>query len=308
MSLWPIFDSLAPVFLLIALGAALRRSGFLSLTTLIGLNRLTYWIGLPCLTVHDIATGPFQPLAAAGLFTTVLVATVIGGVLAWYCAGACGAGRAARGTFVQAAFRGNLYFISLPVIVYASPGHPEVRSAALIASAPVILLYSIAAVLVLEASRSTPGAGCAGLWRSLATNPQLLACVIGLALAASGAGLPPSLERSLDALGRMALPLALLGIGGSLIGAHIGSRLRPVFGAALIKTALLPLLGFGFGWLLGLAPEQLRSALILLSTPTASASYVLARQLGGDEALASGSIVLSTLLSAPVLALVLALV
>ncbi|HMX53118.1 MAG TPA: AEC family transporter, partial [Plasticicumulans sp.] len=214
MSLWPIFDSLAPVFLLIALGAALRRSGFLSLTTLTGLNRLTYWIGLPCLTVHDIATGPFQPLAAAGLFTTVLVATVIGGVLAWYCAGACGAGRAARGTFVQAAFRGNLYFISLPVIVYASPGHPEVRSAALIASAPVILLYSIAAVLVLEASRSTPGAGRAGLWRSLATNPQLLACVIGLALAASGAGLPPSLERSLDALGRMALPLALLGIGG----------------------------------------------------------------------------------------------
>ncbi len=62
---------------------------------------------------------------------------------------------------------------------------------------------------------------------------------------------------------------------------------------------------YGLGLAAGLGSAELRIALVLASCPTAAASFVMARQMGGDEALASGSIVLSTVLSAASLAIVL---
>ncbi|TCO78134.1 hypothetical protein EV699_12311 [Plasticicumulans lactativorans] len=303
----PILESLAPVFLIVALGAALRACGFLSAQALADVNRLAYWVGLPCLTFVSIATAPVALGPATGLFLSVLLATFAGGVLAWYGAARCGADRRARGTFVQVAFRGNLAFIGLPVIVYAMPGNAAVKAATLMVFAPTVALYSVVAVLVLQASRD--GARTSGgAWGGVLKNPQLLAAAGGFAWAALGLPLSPALARSLEALGHMALPLALLGIGGSLLGVHLHGQLKPTLIAALIKTALLPLLGWGCAWLFGLSAEHTRAALILLATPTAAASYVLVRQFDGDEAIATGGILLSTLLSAPALALVLLLV
>lgn len=307
MNFLPILDTLAPVFLVVAVGALLRLIGFLKPAALADTNRLSYWVGLPCLTFVSIATGPFDPGPAFGLFLTVLLATVAGGACAWFAAAYCGADRRARGTFVQAAFRGNLAFIGLPVIVYAMPGNAEVRAAALVAFAPVVAGYSLAAVLVLQASRSGSGAGRSGLLRNVLLNPQLLASLAGLPFAVLHWPIPAGLVHSLEALGHMALPLALIGIGGALVGTRLHRSLRPVFAAAAIKCALLPLAGALLAWGFGLSPEHARAALVLLATPTAAASYVLARQMDGDEALASGSILASTLLSAPALALVLAL-
>jgi predicted permease len=60
---------------------------------------------------------------------------------------------------------------------------------------------------------------------------------------------------------------------------------------------VLPFLVFLLTRLAGLEPADQRTALVLASCPTAAAAFVMARQMGGDEALASGSIALSTLLS-----------
>jgi predicted permease len=64
-----------------------------------------------------------------------------------------------------------------------------------------------------------------------------------------------------------------------------------------LKVAVLPGLVFIFTQLARLDLAEQRTALVLTSCPTAAAAFVMARQMGGDEALASGSIALSTLLS-----------
>ena len=53
-----VLDTLAPVFAVIALGAALRRTGFVSDELLRGLNRVVYWVALPALLFGKIATAP----------------------------------------------------------------------------------------------------------------------------------------------------------------------------------------------------------------------------------------------------------
>ncbi len=99
-------------------------------------------------------------------------------------------------------------------------------------------------------------------------------------------------------------PLALICIGGALAVTPLRGNQRNATLAALLKTAGQPLLGWLVARWLGLAPAETQIGLIILATPTAAATYTMVTQLGGDEALAAGSVVLSTLFSAATLAVI----
>jgi predicted permease len=100
--------------------------------------------------------------------------------------------------------------------------------------------------------------------------------------------------------------VALLCIGGALATTPVRGSRGWILAAALLKVAVLPGIVFVLGTLAGLGPRDLRIAVVLAASPTAAASFVMARQMGGDEPLASGSIALSTALSAASLAAALA--
>ena len=106
----------------------------------------------------------------------------------------------------------------------------------------------------------------------------------------------------------MSLPLALLCIGGSLVSMRVRGKLSWSLGAVVAKLFLLPLLGYAVARLCGLSVQGTRIALILLACPTASVSYILVSQLGGDKPLASGAILISTLLAVLPLAVIMAVV
>jgi len=304
-----VLNILAPVFLIIAVGAVLQRSGFVSATFLKEANRVTYWIGLPALLFSQLA-GTFHQVGGAGLMlSSMLVATGVL-ILAGYAAGwLLGVPGGALGTFVQGGFRGNLAFVGLPII-YSLPDTTvawgvSVRTAAILTIAPMMVFYNTAAVIVLLLSQHKLS------WRmvlpfarQLATTPPLLAAVAGMGWALLGWPLPPAVDKALAALGEMALPLGLLGVGGSLVTIQLGGAWRRPLASALVKTAVSPLLGWAVGRLLGLGAVELKMILILMACPTAVVSYTMALELKGDETLASGAIVLSVLTSVVSLALI----
>lgn len=272
--------------------------------------RLTYWVGVPCLLFYKIATaGPSLGEAGSILLVTAVVSGLVIG-FSYGLAHRLGIPKAATGTFVQAAFRGNLTFVGLPVIVYAfsQPGHDAAaaEATALLAFGPLLVFYNVAAVLVLLLSRARPnGQTLGGLLKDLLVNPLLIACAAGAVYAALGWPLPTMLGRSLAAVGQMALPLALLCLGGSLVTIRWRGGLE--WAAALVKVGLMPVLGYLAAGLVGLSVDGTRIALILLACPTATVSYILVTQIGGDPELASGAILLSTMLAGVSLALVLAI-
>ncbi len=127
------------------------------------------------------------------------------------------------------------------------------------------------------------------------------------ALAAGGiSGAKRLTERSAALYGDRTVPLGLLAVGGSLVTVDHRAGGSATWGAALLKTFAAPALGWGVARLMGLGAAETKILMILLATPTAIISYVMAMELKGDEAIASGSIVLSVLTSIVSLALVLA--
>ncbi|WP_237220357.1 AEC family transporter [Spiribacter curvatus] len=289
----------------------MARGRFLSAHTLGELNRLTYWIGLPALLVSRIATAT-PAFDRVGSILLVLVGTT-----AIVIAISALLGRAGRlpgaslATLVHASYRGNLTFVGLPVVIYAFAGGREasaVESAALIAFVPLVIVYNIVAVIVMQLpGQSGPGPAMRGLGRRLISNPILIATVLGMVIALAGWRLPVFMDRTLGAVGQMALPLALIGIGGGLYATRLRGQRRWAGTAALLKTVATPLIGWLLAVLVGLQADEMRLALIFLVCPTASAAYVLVQEMDGDAALMAGTIVLSYLLALPSMALVLSL-
>ena len=304
-----LINTLFPLVLLIGLGALLARLRFLGPQFSADLNKLAFWIALPALLLRSAASA-----TEAGSGTWILLAVMIATTLlvsgtAWGWARFLGIPASGQGTFVQSAFRGNLAFIGIPVIAASVVDVGPDVSVPLLASGVIVMtltmaFFNILAVVVLQASRGG-SIGPSAMVRPIATNPLLLSGLSGLALALIGIRLPMFLDRTLEILGASAVPIALLCIGGSLTTTKFTGRLSWIVSAAFLKIAVSPLVAALLLWLTGLGPLEWRIGLVFASTSTAAAAYVMARQMEGDETLASGSIALSTVLSAISLALAL---
>jgi malate permease and related proteins len=219
-----ILNTLMPIYLLIGLGLLLRRYRSLSEGFFAEAIKLTFWVGLPALLLRNIARAEMD-LAASWRISLVMIAASIGAALIGVLlARLLGLPLDSRKTFVHTCFHCNTAFVGLPVVMYAfegTVGGEGTISLASLSIAPLIPVTTVMAIL------ATTGQGGGALLRlqflkRLAKNPLVLACLGGLLIAVSGVRLPAMFDRGLAALGRMAMPLALLGIGATQIGrAHV---------------------------------------------------------------------------------------
>ncbi len=295
-----VVQSLAPIVLLIALGAALLRFGFFDNSVRQGLDRFVYWVALPSLFIAELSRAQIDGGEAGRIAGILVAATLSALVVAYLVCAAMRLPRASTGAFVQAAFRGNLMFVGLPVVLFSMPGADagHIRSVAVLAAAPIMLLYNVLAVTVLLVAQHAVG------WRTLprlvkplVTNPLILACITGVILSYLPGILPRWLHRSLDLVGDTAPALALISMGAGLVVLRIGGSIGPAVASALVKVAVAPAVAAVLVWWMGLTGAEAAVTLIFSATPTAVASYVLATQLGGDQKLAAAAVLASTVLS-----------
>ncbi|GAB5560169.1 MAG: AEC family transporter [Synoicihabitans sp.] len=299
-----VLNLLAPIFLVIALGAALQRGGMLAPELISGINRLLYWVGLPAAVIHAMVTAESARGGAGWLMLVMTGATLLNAFLSWAEARAIGVSDRSRGTFVQASFRGNLSFVGLPLLLTV-PGVPIGK--AMLVFAPMVIVHNALTVVVLTLSQdNTRGNLGKKLGKGIVSNPIIVACVIGFGFAQMGWGLPIAIETTLGSLARMALPLALLCIGATLMTVRLGGNRRHAGLAAVHKVVLSPLIGYAMGRLAGFDDATMLTLLICLSCPTAAISFTMAKQMGGDEGLAATAVVYSAVASAVSLGVVIA--
>ncbi|MCC7300286.1 MAG: AEC family transporter [Verrucomicrobia bacterium] len=306
-----VLDSLMPIFLIIALGKLLCRTGFFSEELAKGLNRLTYWVALPALLLDKVSNASFNSGDVARLSLLLILSTIGSAIFAYLIGRILRLKPLSMGAFVQGSARSNNAFIGLPVILYSlSSLTPGVAALATVALAPAVVFYNILSVSVLLMhSENKAQSRRQAVWvfvRQLLTSPILLSCAAGLICNAYGLRFPTSIQRSLGALGDSALALALLSIGASLSFKGVGRGLLHSLTASGIKVFIQPLIGLGLALLWNLPPIERQILLIYLACPTAVVSYVLADIFSSDKELAAHIIVVSTLLSAVSLSIIVA--
>lgn len=289
--------TITPIFILIALGWVAYRTGFLSEEVLSPLNRLVFYFAIPAFLFSAISNFPL----AQGLNLPVLL-VVLGTAFSCYVCGwlLCKAARIPAdrsGPLIQGACHGNLGYIGLPVAFYFL-GDAGLAQTGILAGF-LMILQNVMSVSILQSFSSTSKSGKASsVVRELLKNPVILSCIAGIIVSELQLPIPQVLDRSCKMLGQLAPPAALLLIGASLSFKTIRTKKTAILCASTVKLLVLPALGLAAFTLLGIAPENYLPGLILLSTPTATIAYILARQMKSDQDIAIGMISVTTLLSA----------
>ncbi|WP_431822647.1 AEC family transporter [Burkholderia sp. F1] len=283
--------ALAPVALLVALGHGLKRTGFVGDAFWPSAERLCYYVLLPALFAHGLASARLQslavmPLALALVGSTVAVAATL--LLIRPFVRVDGAGFT---SVFQGAVRFNNYVgASLAAGLFGAQG----IALAAVCVAVIVPTVNLMCVLVFARYGSTR-LGIVALVRQIVSNPLVVACAIGIAMQASGATFPPAIEPAVRALGAASMPLGLLCVGAALTFDAARAWMQPVCVASAFKFVAMPLLTLVAGRALGLGDAALTVALLFQALPTSSASYLMARQFGGDAPLMAGITAFQTL-------------
>jgi predicted permease len=293
----PIFLIVLPVFLVIALGFCLKRTGLVDGDFMFNLNRLIYYIALPALLFFKIATSDFS-----ARFNGTLLAGLVVSCLAVFCvsygySSLRGYTPSVQGAFCQGAFRGNLAYIGL-AIVYSAYGEKGFAVAGILLGFLVPLFNFLSVVaLLLPQRRASYRMGKYFLVKQIAYNPLILASFSGIIWSFLALPLPGIVERALAIVTGMSLPLALISIGASFSFRKLRGDLAVAALSAFLKIGVMPALSGGILILLGVGGEELAIGVLLAATPTATAAYIMAQQLKSDAELSGTIIMLSTLCS-----------
>jgi len=296
-----ILQSVIPVFLIVAVGAVLRRYRFLDEGFIEAANALVYYLLLPVLLFHEIGGTDFRSAFSPPLVIGGYAATIAVFLLAFLLSRTLGIGPAETGAFVQGTFRANLAYVGLP-IVFSAVGPAGLRKAGIFLGfiVPLLNALSVTALMVPHgAGKGEGGWAAAGrVARQIATNPILLACLAGVAWSVFRLPVPSMLRRSMALLAPATLPLSLLCLGGSFSfeSARRGFALAAL--AAFLKVVVLTGAGIALYRWMGVSGDDLRIGAIMLGCPTAVVTYVMATRLRGDAELAGTIVIVSTAASA----------
>ncbi|GAB4352394.1 MAG: AEC family transporter [Gammaproteobacteria bacterium] len=298
-----VFQTLLPVFLLIAVGYLLRRvqlpgDGFWPPA-----ERLTYFIFFPSLLVHNLSRAPLEGQVIGDLALTLAIAVTLMSLLALATRPFLHLSGPAFTSLFQCTIRFNTYIgIAAATALWGEAGL-TLAAISLAILIPLINVYCVA--VLIHWGDHGKGAGLVGVVLAILRNPLVLACATGIALNLSNWELPQFATGVLEILGRAALPLGLLAVGAGLNLKALRHSGKTVALSCFAKLLLMPLVMLTIARLLDL-PALAESVTVLFAAlPGATSAYILARQLGGDHELVAGMVTLQTGLAVVTLPLIL---
>lgn len=279
-------DAFVPVFGLLALGAVLRRRLIPNDAVWAGIERLIFWVLLPCLIATALGGTDLRALPVGGMAVAVWAALGLGTLASVVLARALGHGHAAMTSVLQGGIRfNNLMGFALAGAIWGAPG----IALAAVATGLIVPFVQTVATLAF-ALGSAPGGGPSApirpwrLLRQVALNPLIIGVLVGFAFSFAG-GFPPGLGAGLRVLGQASVALGLLCVGAALTVQGMTDRPGTQAATAMLKLGVMPAITWALCAMLGLAPLPTAIAVLFMALPTAATSYVMARAMGGDAPL-----------------------
>ena len=285
-----------PVFLIIALGFGIRGAHFVDKVFLDKISHLAYYVALPALLVWKVGTASFDlsfnPRLIAGSYLAVLIC----GLTAYAAARLLRLPPREVGSFTQGSIWGNMTYIGLPILLAAYGEEGLQRGGVLIGFMNPFMNAAAVVALTRPLKGSLDWKSIID-FRSVLTNPVIVACMTGLVLSYFRISFPTFAVNFLRFLSDLALPLALISMGGSLSFEKVKKDYKATAFACLFKLFVIAGLGWVLFDLLGVRGLDLKVGIVLLACPTAFSSYLLSSKLGADKSLMSSDIMVSTILS-----------
>lgn len=283
----------APVFLIIAVGYFSKQKKIINEVFVDVTSKFVFQISLPVFVFIKISQLDLSQVLELKQIFYIYVGTFITYLIIWFASNPFIKNPKDKSAFIQGAFRGNYAIIGLALISNLF-GNNALGKATLIL-AFLLPLYNVLAVIVLIIPKHSGKINFKSILLEILFNPLILAVIIGLPFSYFKIEIPEMFLSTGNFLADLALPLALIGIGGSLNTENLKRASELAFIASLIKIIAIPLLLTLGALLLGYRNDDLGIMFIVFACPTAIASFVMADAMGANSKLAGNIIMITTL-------------
>lgn len=281
-----------PILLSMLTGYWLKRRKIVSPQGATEFNRVVFKCLLPASLFFNVSTASFKDVVNLPLILYCVLGTLCVYAACLLLVPRIVRDRRRAAVISQAIYRGNYVIFGLVVV---EGFFPEQLGVASVVSAFLIPTYNVLAVVLLE----SVGGGQVRLKKTLrgvATNPLILANVLGLLVSLSGFALPDVLNNFIQSLAKMSSTAGLLGIGMCFEFSTLRRNARALSLTVLCKLVLLPTLMCLLGiWWFGFSGAELLILLIAFGAPTAVSSYTMAQMYDVDHDLANQEVVATTI-------------
>ena len=287
---------IGPVLVLLIMGNVLLRAKLINDEFVASGSKLVFTVALPALLFISISQADFSKAANPVLIITGLTGTLGYFLVLMLASHLMVPNRQATGVVTQGGFRANMGIIGLAYCAqtYGNDG----LAAASVYLGMVTILFNVLSVFILnfyqEGKRSLTSQ-----IKGIVKNPLIIAIVIALPFSYFDWQLPVLLTTTGEYFAQLTLPLALLCTGASLQFRSFSADWFNISLSSLSKCVFYPAVMVGVAYAAGLRGMPLGIVLLMTIAPTAAASYVMVRTLGGDYRLAASIIAITTVLSLP---------
>lgn len=277
-----ILSAVIPVFLVMAAGFVMHRTGWMERDIETGMMRVTLNLFVPCLIINVVIGNPALESVSVvfwglGLGFAIIVA---GYALSYGIARIFGLQQGeGRRTFSIVTSIQNYGYLPLPIIATLFPAETGPIALVFIHGLGVEIAMWTVGILILSRHPGAP-------WKKL-TNGPFIAVVVGLALNYSHAYVlvPDVVRTAMGALGGIAIPLSIFMIGatiGKLYDRSIWSEAgRTAAAACITRLALLPALILLVIYWLPVPTELVKVLVVQAGMPAALMPIVVVRLYGG---------------------------
>lgn len=288
-----------PIYLLIALGFFATRRGVFRSADLPVLGQYVAQFALSALVFRAVAQREFTEILN-GRF----LAAYAGGSLAAFGVGLLVALRRGRG-LAAAAFNGAGMSISNNGFIGSTLLLPLLGPLGGVAFALVLLVENVVMQPLLLTLAESEGQGHLPWWKVTLQSlgrvlriPFVMAIFVGLAVSLAGLHLPVVLMRAVDLVAMSASAVALIVIGGTLVGRRLDGQGASVGGLMVGKLLLHPLLVLGMLLMWGMPLDPtLRFAAVAFATMPMFSLFPILGQRYGLEGFCAAAVVLTTIVS-----------
>lgn len=286
-----------PVFLMMILGYFFHKIGWIDDAFASKMNKFVFVVPLPALLFHDLAEVDFYEVWDTKFvlfcFGTTVISIMFAAALScvWK-------DKSIRGEFVQASYRSSAAILGIAFIqnIYGTSGMAPLM---IIGSVP---LYNVMAVFVLSLLKPGQKQIDQAVMRKtligIAKNPIILGIAAGLLWSALRIPLPAILSKTASSVGSMTTPMGLMAMGASFDFGKALEKKWPTVTAAFIKLVGFCAIFLPIAVHMGFQNEKLVAILVMLGSATTVTSYVMAKNMGHEGVLSSGTVMLTTLCSA----------
>ena len=299
----------APIFMLILLGYVCVKLKFLPAEAVPGMGKFVLYVTLPALIFNNISRLDFTEiidpwfllLYGAGSVLSLLFGLSVSRFIL-------------RCNLSQSALRGmglgvsNSAFFGWPVLALVM-SHPPANAfpmALIIENIVVIPLALLLIELGQSDSNSSQSDALKHALARVAKNPLIIAVLAGALGSAFKIQLPQFMNTTLEMVANASATLALIAIGGGLVGSSIRGNVRDISFVACSKLTIHPLLVALLSLVIPVSTELKLAGIILAAMPMMSMYPIIGANFGQRQ-LCSSILLVATLLSFVTLSILLTL-